>query len=73
MDNNNNKMGFVDYLWAAFMFMLAMFAASCTNDLFDDECLKGEPISGTACIELYDPVIAPDGTQYPNNCSTQYW
>ncbi len=32
MDNNDNKMGFVDYLWAAFMFMLAMAAASCVSE-----------------------------------------
>ena len=68
MDNNDNKMGFVDYLWAAFMFMLAMAAASCTYDRFDDKCMKGEPTPDAVCIELYDPVIAPNGTQYPNSC-----
>ena len=34
---DDNKMGFVDYLWAAFIFMLAMIAASCSksNQLVD--------------------------------------
>lgn len=34
---NNEKMGFVDYLWIAFIFMLAMAAASCSksNQLVD--------------------------------------
>jgi len=72
LDNmDDNKMQFSDYLWAAFIFLLAMAAVSCTYDRFDDECLKGEPIPGTVCIELYDPVVAPDGTQYPNSCYAQ--
>ena len=65
---NDDKMKFGDYVWAALLFLLAMLAASCTYDRYDDECLKGKPIRGTACIELYDPVIAPDGTEYPNSC-----
>ena len=52
--------------WIVFLLFI-----SCTNDRFDDECLKGEPNSGTLCIEIYDPVIAPDGTQYPNSCYAQ--
>jgi len=68
---DNEKMGFVDYLWAAFLFILAMFAASCTYNRNEDLCSKGEPILGTACIEIYDPVIAPDGTEYPNSCYAQ--
>jgi hypothetical protein len=34
---NNEKMGFVDYLWIAFIFLLAMAAASCSksNQLVD--------------------------------------
>ncbi len=34
---DNNKMGFIDYLWAAFIFILAMAAASCSksNQLVD--------------------------------------
>jgi hypothetical protein len=65
---DNNKMRLVDYLWAGFLFFLAMLAASCTYDRNEDLCSKGEPIFGTACIEIYDPVIAPDGTEYPNSC-----
>lgn len=34
---NNEKMGFVDYLWVAIIFILAMAAASCSksNQLVD--------------------------------------
>ena len=44
-----------------------MLAASCTTE--DDRlCTKGEAIDGVACIEIFQPVIAPDGTEYPNSC-----
>ena len=56
MDNNNNKMGFVDYLWAAFMFMLAMAAASCVSEE-----------NQTVCYQVYYPVCA-EGKMYDNEC-----
>jgi len=31
-------------------------------------CTKGDTTPGVACIEIYDPVISPDGTEYPNSC-----
>jgi len=31
-------------------------------------CNKGEPSIGVQCIELYQPVRAPDGTIYSNSC-----
>ena len=43
-----------------------MLAASCTTE--DRLCTKGEAIDGIACIEIFQPVIAPDGTEYPNSC-----
>ena len=47
MDKNNNEMGFVDYLWVAFMFMLAMAAASCVSEE-----------NQTVCYQVYYPVCA---------------
>ena len=44
-----------------------MLAASCTTE--DDRlCTKGKAIDGVACIEIFQPVIAPDGTEYANSC-----
>ena len=44
-----------------------MLAASCTTE--DGRlCTKGKAIDGVACIEIFQPVIAPDGTEYPNSC-----
>lgn len=63
----DEKLGFIDYLWVGVMFFLAMAAASCNYER-NEPCTKGEPIEGVACIEIYQPVIAPDGTEYPNSC-----
>ena len=35
---DDHKMRFVDYLWAAFIFMLAMAAASCSKSNQEVEC-----------------------------------
>ncbi len=52
--------------WIIFLLFI-----SCTHDRNEDLCDKGKPIRGTACIEIYDPVIAPDGTEYSNSCYAQ--
>ena len=52
--------------WIVFLLLI-----SCIYDSNEDLCSKGEPNRGTLCIEIYDPVIAPDGTQYPNSCYAQ--
>ena len=44
-----------------------MLAASCSTE-DKDLCIKGEASEGIACIEIFQPVIAPDGTEYPNSC-----
>ena len=56
---DDNKMGFVDYLWAAFIFMLAMAAASCSPIIDEDETI--------VCIEIYQPVCYK-GKLYSNAC-----
>ena len=56
---DDNKMGFVDYLWAAFIFMLAMAAASC-NPIIDEDVT-------IVCIEIYQPVCYK-GKLYSNSC-----
>ena len=38
----------------------------CTAEV--DICNKGEPSIGVQCIEIYQPVRAPDGTIYSNSC-----
>ena len=56
MDKNNNEMGFIDYLWVALMFMLAMAAASCVSEE-----------NQTVCYQVYYPVCA-GGEMYNNEC-----
>jgi|TARA_R100000734_G_C3269369_1_gene65727 hypothetical protein len=53
---DDHKMRFVDYLWAAVLFMLAMFAASCVSEE-----------NQTVCLEVYWPVCA-EGEMYHNEC-----
>ena len=71
---DNNKMRFIDYLAALGLFLLAMLAASCSKaDIPEPDplCTKGDATLGAVCIEIYAPVIAPDGTEYPNSCYAQ--
>ena len=63
----DEKMKFIDYLLVGVMFLIAMAAASCTYER-NQPCTKGEPVEGVVCAEIYKPVIAPDGTEYPNSC-----
>tara|TARA_B100000029_G_scaffold516360_1_gene629092 strand:+ start:1712 stop:1945 length:234 start_codon:yes stop_codon:yes gene_type:complete len=50
--------------------MLLMFLlTSCQEE--DDTCVKGEYTKGAVCIEIYEPVCAPDGTTYMNSCYAQ--
>lgn len=46
-----------------------MLAASCTTE--DELCTKGRASTGVACIKIYQPVIAPDGTEYSNSCEAE--
>ena len=52
----DHKMRFVDYLWAAFIFILAMFAASCVSEE-----------NQTVCLAIYQPVCA-EGKIFSNEC-----
>jgi hypothetical protein len=57
----------LDYFVLFLLIALAMYISSCTTE--DRElCTKGETSPGVVCIEIFQPVIAPDGTQYPNSC-----
>lgn len=53
------------------LFLLAMLLASCTPENSDNLCDKGQSTPGVVCIEIYQPVLAPDGTTYPNSCSAE--
>ena len=33
-----------------------------------DICNKGQPSNAVTCIEIYQPIRAPDGRVYPNSC-----
>ena len=59
-------MNILDYIVLFLLIGLGMLAASCTTE--DELCTKGKAIDGTTCIEIFQPVIAPDGTEYPNSC-----
>ena len=62
----DNRMGLVDYLVFIFFLGLAFLMASCVSE--EDICTKQEMTNNVVCIEIYQPVIAPDGTEYPNSC-----
>lgn len=62
----DNRMGLVDYLVFIFFLGLAILMASCVSE--EDICTKQEMTNNVVCIEIYQPVIAPDGTEYPNSC-----
>ena len=62
-------MGLIDYIIMVGLFLLAMLLASCTPE-YRDLCDKGETTPGVVCLEIYQPVLAPDGTTYPNSCLT---
>jgi len=42
---NNDKMGFIDYLWALLIILLAFSAASCVSEE-----------NQTVCLTIYQPV-----------------
>ena len=46
--------------------LLLILIFGCTSEV--DICDKGERSDGVICTEIYQPVIAPDGTEYPNSC-----
>ena len=46
--------------------LLLILIDGCTPEI--DVCDKGERTDGVVCTEIYQPVIAPDGTEYPNAC-----
>ena len=56
----------IDYLVLFLLLMLAVMVASCTPEI--NICDKGIKSPGVVCTEIYQPVIAPDGTEYPNAC-----
>ena len=62
----DNRMGLIDYLWFIIFLGLAILMASCESE--GDICTKQEVTNNVVCIEIYDPVIAPDGTEYSNSC-----
>jgi hypothetical protein len=40
----------------------------CQYEPYEPACVQGEYAHGVSCIEIYDPVCAPDGTTYANSC-----
>jgi hypothetical protein len=46
--------------------LLLILINGCTTET--DVCEQGERNNGVVCTEIYQPVIAPDGTEYPNAC-----
>lgn len=58
----------LDYVVLILVILLFVWVASCTTEDERVLCVKTEPIDGVACVEIFQPVIAPDGSEYPNSC-----
>lgn len=58
-----DKIAFV--ILAIFLVLIIM---GCEYGGDDPDCPKGEKSPGVVCVEIYDPVCAPDGTTYSNSC-----
>ena len=58
----------LDYVVLTLLILLFFWVASCTSEDQTVLCVKNEPMNGVACVEIFQPVIAPDGTEYPNSC-----
>ena len=56
-------------IWIIFLLFISCSKADIPGP--DPLCAKGDPTLGVVCIEIYAPVIAPDGTEYPNSCYAQ--
>ena len=48
--------------------LLLILINGCTTERATLYCTKGESSPGVVCTEIYQPVIAPDGTTYSNSC-----
>ena len=48
--------------------LLLIFTIGCQAESEILYCTKGESSPGVLCTEIYQPVIAPDGTEYSNSC-----
>ena len=48
--------------------LLLILIVGCEYGGDDVDCPKGEYAHGVSCIEIYDPICAPDGTTYANSC-----
>ena len=56
-------------LFNIFLISLLLYALfGCQYEPYGPECVQGEYSHGVVCIEIYDPVCAPDGTTYANSC-----
>ena len=56
----------IEYIIIGLLIMLFIWAASCTSE--PTLCSKGKNDNDVTCIEIYQPVRAPDGTIYPKSC-----
>ena len=48
--------------------LLLILIVGCQSEPATLYCTKGESSPGVVCTEIYQPVISPDGTEYPNSC-----
>ena len=51
-----------------YLYIIGLVLMGCQYEPYEKECVKGKGSPDVACIEIYDPVCAPDGTTYANSC-----
>lgn len=65
----NEKKSYINKRWLIFYtigLVITFLLYSCNTE--DENCQKGIANNNVACIKIYRPVKAPDGTLYSNSC-----
>ncbi len=48
--------------------LLSIILIGCGDEIFNPACARRDYVQAVVCTEEYQPVCAPDGTVYDNQC-----